>query len=79
MGLGDTLDLANVAFGPNTTVGYSGTAAGGTLTVTNGSQTANIALLGNYMASTFTLGSQRAMAAPRWWISLEDCRRPARG
>ncbi len=57
LGLGDTLDLANVAFGPNTTVGYSGTAAGGTLTVTSGSQTANIVLLGNYMASTFTLGS----------------------
>ena len=53
----DTLDLANLAFGPHMTVGYSGISAGGTLTVGNGTQTDKIALLGNYMASTFTLGS----------------------
>ncbi len=53
----DTLDLANLAFGPHMTVGYSGTSAGGVLTVSNGAQTDKIALLGNYMASTFTLHS----------------------
>jgi len=51
----DLLDLANLAFGPHMTVGYSGTSAGGTLTIGNGTQTDKIALLGNYMASTFTL------------------------
>ena len=57
LALGDTLDLANLAYDSHMTVGYSGNAAGGVLSVSNGSQTANIALLGNYMASTFTLGS----------------------
>jgi len=37
--------------------GPSGTASGGTLTVTDGSHTANIALLGHYMASTFVTSS----------------------
>ena len=37
------------------TVGYSGTAAGGVLSIGNGSQAAHIALLGNYLASSFTL------------------------
>ena len=32
---------------------YSGDASGGALTVTDGSHSANIALLGNYLASTF--------------------------
>jgi len=35
----------------------SGTASGGTLTATDGSHTANIALLGDYMASTFVTSS----------------------
>ena len=34
-------------------MGFSGTASGGTLTVTSGAQSANIALLGNYLAATF--------------------------
>jgi hypothetical protein len=33
------------------------TSAGGTLHVTDGTHTANIALLGNYMASVFVAGS----------------------
>ena len=36
---------------------YSGTAAGGTLSVTDGSRSANIALIGNYLASTFVASS----------------------
>ena len=51
----DTLDLSNLTYGPNMTVGYSGTATGGVLSIGNGSQAAHIALLGNYLASSFTL------------------------
>jgi hypothetical protein len=36
---------------------YSGDASGGTLTVTDGSHTARVALLGNYLASTFVTSS----------------------
>jgi hypothetical protein len=36
---------------------YSGDSSGGTLTVTDGTHAANIALLGNYMASVFVAGS----------------------
>ena len=54
----DTLDLASLAYGANMTVGYSQTGpGGGVLSVGNGTQTANIALLGNYLASSFTLSS----------------------
>ena len=51
----DTLDLSNLTYGSDMTVGYSGTAAGGVLSIGNGSQAAHIALLGNYLASSFTL------------------------
>ena len=36
---------------------YSGSSSGGTLTVTDGTHTAKIALLGNYLASTFVTSS----------------------
>jgi hypothetical protein len=54
----DAIDLTNLAyvFG-NTTAGFSGTSAGGTLSVSNGSQSVNIALLGNYMAAAFVTAS----------------------
>ena len=53
----DTIDLARLAYGPNMTVGYSQTGANnGVLSISNGTQSAAIALLGNY-ASTFTLSS----------------------
>jgi autotransporter-associated beta strand protein len=53
----DTIDFADI--NPTTVhqPGYSGTSTGGTLTVTDGSHTANIALLGNYMASSFVASS----------------------
>jgi hypothetical protein len=54
---GDTLDLANLAFGPNTTLGFRPTASGGVLTVTNATQAAHIAVLGVYTASSFALAS----------------------
>ena len=53
----DTLDLADIAFGSNTTVAYSGTSSQGTLSVSDGAHVAKISLLGNYLASTFVESS----------------------
>ena len=50
----DAVDLADISYGANTKATFSGNANGGTLTVTNGTQTANIALLGNYLSSGWT-------------------------
>jgi hypothetical protein len=52
------LDLVDIGFASGTTkASYSGTTASGTLTVTDGTHTAHIALLGNYTASVFTVSS----------------------
>ncbi len=55
----DTLDLKDIAFGAHTTVGYTPNSGntGGTLSVSDGTHLAKIALIGNYMASTFTASS----------------------
>jgi hypothetical protein len=53
----DTLDLLYINPGTVHTPTYSGNTSGGILTVTNGTHTANIALLGNYLASTFVASS----------------------
>ena len=53
----DAIDLADISYGANTKATFSGNANGGTLTVTNGTQTANIALVGNYLTSGWTLSS----------------------
>jgi hypothetical protein len=54
----DLIDLANIGFGSNTTLGYAANGSdSGKLTVSDGIHTANIALLGNYMASTFVTAS----------------------
>ncbi len=53
----DTLDLGDISFGAQTTLGYSGDPSGGTLTVGDGINMASIALLGNYLAATFTAAS----------------------
>jgi hypothetical protein len=53
----DALDLRDIAFASVQNPTYSGTSSGGTLTVTDGTQTANIALLGNYMAASFVASS----------------------
>ena len=50
-GIGDTLELHDISFAGPPTLGYSGDATGGTLTVSDGTHTANLALLGNYMAA----------------------------
>ena len=53
----DAIDLVDVSYGPNTTATFLGNTSGGTLTITNGSQTANIALQGNYLSSHWTVSS----------------------
>ena len=53
----DTLDLADINFATLQQPVFSGNTSGGTLSVTDGAHTANIALLGNYMASTFVTSS----------------------
>jgi hypothetical protein len=55
----DTLDLADIPFQGNTTPGYvpNGSNTGGTLSVTEGANTVNIALLGMYLASSFIASS----------------------
>jgi hypothetical protein len=52
-----SLDLLDIAFAENTTAVYSGTATSGVLTVTEGSNTAEIKLKGDYLSSTFTLSA----------------------
>jgi hypothetical protein len=63
-GLGDSIDLRDVAFGATgMTLGYAGNSSGtaGTLTVSDGASpsphTATLALLGQYMAGSFALSS----------------------
>ena len=53
----DALDLADVHYGANTTAAFSGNANGGTLTITDGTHTAQIAMLGDYLGSGWTLSS----------------------
>ena len=57
--LPDQLDLADIAFGANTTLGFSeaGNNTSGTLTVSDGTHTANILLLGQYVAGNFHITS----------------------
>ena len=53
----DTLDLRFINPATVHPPTYSGNSSGGTLTVTDGTHTANIALLGNYLASSFVTSS----------------------
>jgi hypothetical protein len=55
----DVLDLADIAFGSATTLGYAANSndTGGTLTASDGMHTANIALLGHYAAASFEMSS----------------------
>ena len=50
----DQIDLRDISFATLQTPVFNGNSSGGTLTVTDGTHTANIALLGNYLSSTFT-------------------------
>jgi filamentous hemagglutinin len=49
---GDTLDLASINFG-SAVLSYAGNSSGGVLTVTDGTETANIKLVGNYTQASF--------------------------
>ena len=55
----DALDLGDLAFGSSTTLGYAANSngTGGTLTVSDGTHTATIALLGQYAASSFAMSA----------------------
>jgi hypothetical protein len=53
----DCLELADINFATIQSPSFSGTRTGGMLTVTDGTHTANIALLGNYMATSFVVSS----------------------
>jgi len=55
----DQLDLKDIGFGSGTTVGFTEAASNlsGTLTVTDGVHTAQIALLGQYTAGEFSANS----------------------
>jgi len=53
----DAIDFADIDFATVHTPSLSGSSTAGTLAVTDGTHTANIALLGNYMASTFVASS----------------------
>jgi Ca2+-binding RTX toxin-like protein len=55
----DVLDLADLAYGSSTTLGYAANSnnTGGTLTASDGTHLANIALLGQYMASSFAMAA----------------------
>ena len=54
-GAQESIDLPGIPFGVHTTLGYSTNSSdtGGTLTVKEGTHIAKIALLGNYMATSF--------------------------
>jgi hypothetical protein len=53
----DTIDLADIDPAKVQPPAYSGDSAGGRLTVADGNHTANIALIGNYVAALFVAGS----------------------
>jgi autotransporter-associated beta strand protein len=53
----DLIDLADIAFGSSTTLGYTGGPVSGTLTVSDGVHTATLKLLGQYTAANFTLSA----------------------
>ena len=53
----DALDLADLSYGANTTATFLGNTLGGTLTVSNGTQTASISLQGDYLSSYWTVSS----------------------
>ena len=58
-GGGDQIDLADIFFGASTTLAYSaqGNDLGTTLTVSDGTDTANLVLFGQYLASDFAISN----------------------
>ena len=60
----DQIDLADIGYGAKSTLGYLANSnnTGGTLTVNDGTHTATLALLGQYIAGKLRCGERR----PRW-------------
>ena len=56
----DTIDFTDIDPTKAQAASYSCDTSGGTLSVTDGAHTANIALLGNYLASTYCIQSGMA-------------------
>jgi len=52
-----SLDLRDIAFGPDTAATFSGGARNGVLTVTNGTDTARVRLAGDYLTQTFSVSA----------------------
>ena len=57
LAIGDVIDLADITAGPNAKISYTGNNSPGTLTVSDGTNTAGIALKGNYSLADFTVSS----------------------
>jgi len=73
-GAQDVIDLPGIAFDAQTTLGYlpDSNQPGGTLSLAGGAQSAKIALLGNYMASSFAVASDHqgdSMVTEAWQAS----------
>jgi hypothetical protein len=64
-GAGDAIDLMDISFGANTTLGYSANAdgTGGMLSISDGTHSASIALIGQYAAAGFHVGSDSGAGA----------------
>jgi hypothetical protein len=57
LAIGDVIDLRDIAAGANATVGYSGNSSQGTVTVSDGTHTTQLALNGTYSLANFTVSS----------------------
>ncbi len=73
-GAGDTLDLTDIAAGANLTIGYTANVVGtgGTLSVSDGTHNASIALLGQFAAAGFQVGSDAGGGAMVTYTPLEQ-------
>jgi hypothetical protein len=60
-GAGDRIDIADIAFDSQTTLAFSesSTGTGGTLTVSDGTHSAELTLMGQYAAAGFNIGSDQ--------------------
>lgn len=59
-GAQDQIDLSDISFSATTTLGYAANGnGGGVLTVSDGTHTANLALLGDYSPASFALSSDQ--------------------
>ena len=57
LAIGDVIDLADISAGASATIGYTGNNSPGMLTVSDGTHTATIALLGNFSLANFIASS----------------------